>query len=54
MVDFAEFVMFMTETEKDYSEETTLDEKAEIDKRTRQREEDICDLFYLLDRDRSG
>ena len=44
----------MTGAEKDNSEETNLDEKAEMEKRTRQREEEICDLFYLFDRDRSG
>ena len=44
----------MTEAEKDNSEKVHLDEKTEIEERTKQREEEICDLFYLFDRDRSG
>ena len=53
-IDFAEFVMLMTEEDKEAMENKNPDDDSEKDKRVRQREEEICDLFYLFDRDRSG
>ena len=35
-------------------ENKNSDADSEKDKRIKQREEEICDLFYLFDRDRSG
>ena len=53
-IDFAEFVMLMTEGDKETMKNKNPDHDSEKDKRVRQREEEICDLFYLFDRDRSG
>ena len=46
--------MLMTEAEKNSQDDKSVDEKHEIERRIRQREEEVCDLFYLFDRDRSG
>ena len=46
--------MLMTEGDKETIKNTNADDDSEKEKRVRQREEEICDLFYLFDRDRSG
>ena len=46
--------MLMTEAEKDNPEDEHVDEKHKIEERIKQREEEVCDLFYVFDKDRSG
>ena len=46
--------MLMTTAEKDCREDKHIDEKHEIEQQIMQREEEVCDLFYVFDRDRSG
>ena len=54
-IDFAEFVMLMTEEDKETKDiKPTKGDDSEKQKRIKQREEEMCDLFYLFDRDRSG
>ena len=53
-VDFPEFVMLMTDGYKDNKEKKVNDEEAQKEKRLEEREEEICDLFNLFDRDGSG
>lgn len=53
-VDFPEFVMFMTDGYKDNKEKKVNDEETQREKRLEEREEEICDLFNLFDRDGSG
>ena len=43
--------MLMTEAEKDNPEDEHLDEKHKIEERIKQREEEVCDLFYVFDSD---
>ena len=53
-VDFPEFVMLMTDGYKDNKEKKVNDEETQREKRLEEREEEICDLFNLFDRDGSG
>ena len=53
-VDFPEFVMLMTDEYKDNKEKKVNDEETQREKRLEEREEEICDLFNLFDRDGSG
>lgn len=53
-VDFPEFVMLMTDGYKDNKEKNVNDEEIQGEKRLEEREEEICDLFNLFDRDGSG
>ena len=46
--------MLMTAAEKNCTDDKQIDEKHEIEQQIMQREEEVCDLFYVFDRDRSG
>ena len=52
-IDFPEFLMLMTGSDADNNRIDRTDEK-ELERRRKKREEELYDIFYLFDKDRSG
>ena len=52
-IDFPEFLTLMSGCHNTNNDVTGLQESSD-EKRAREREEELCDLFYLFDKDRSG
>ena len=51
-IDFPEFLMLMAGTrDTDNDGKTDIDDKARM---TREREEELCDMFMMFDQDRGG